>query len=397
MSSRASREARRPWMPTDQQVLLVRAAVLNGEPAIEAWDRWKSIIDFERIDDGSSALLPIVYRNLVDHGVSDPMVKRARLAYKMTWLENERLFNYISALLESLRAAGIETMILKGAALALLYYRDLGLRSLGDVDILIRPHDVANAIDTLIELGWKKMRHTPHVLTETYLHARRAINYSSDRIANLDLHWHVMEETCRPNGDDWFWSGAIQTTVRGVETHAMNPTDQLLHVCAHEARWTPIPLPRWIVDVMTILKTSPSDVDWDRLVSHARRLGLVIPVREALKQVVDVVDAPIPSSVLNSLHRLPLSKEDERKNRIRCLPPSILRALAQEYRRMSVQPSRHSRRWRLLTFPSYARALWGLDHAWQLPFHGLLWGARTLRRSGCYYVGKLTGRTVHPF
>lgn len=392
MSNRVGRGTTRPWMPTDQQVLLLRAALLEREPAIEAWDRWRSIIDFERIDVGSLALLPIVYRNLVDYGASDLMVKRARPTYQMTWLGNERLFYDISALLESLRAAGIETMILKGAALALLYYQDLGLRSMGDVDILIRPRDVVNAIETLIELGWKKMGHTPHVLTQTYLYTRRAINYSNNRIPKLDLHWHVMDETCRPNGDEPFWSGAIRTMVHSAETLAMNPTDQLLHVCAHETRWTSIPLPRWIVDVMTILRASGGSIDWNRFISHTQRLGLVLPVHEALKQVIDIVDAPIPSSVLDTLHRLPVSKRDERENRIRCLPPSLLRVLTQEYRRMSVQPSRYSKRWRLLAVPYYARALWGLDHVWQLPFYGLLWGVRTLRRFGRYYARKLFRR-----
>ena len=380
-------------MPTDRQVLLVRAALLEREPAIDAWNQWKLAGDLERIDDGSSALLPIVYRNLVDHGVSDPMVKRAELAYKTVWLENERLFHDVSALLESFRAAGIETMLLKGAALALLYYQDLGLRSMGDVDLLVRPHAVAHAVDTLIELGWRKMRHTPRVLTETYLHARRAINYSSDRIANLDLHWHAMDETHRPNGDDGFWSRAIQTTVCGVETFAMNPTDQLFHVCAHETLWTPIPLPRWIVDVMTILKASDGDIDWDRFVSHAQRLGLVLPVRKALEQVVGIVAASIPASVLDDLHRLPVSKDEGRKNRVRCQPPSILRALAREYRMMPPQPGRLRNRWRLLAFPSYTRALWDLDNAWQLPLHALLWGARTLKRSARYYARKLARRT----
>jgi len=387
----------RPWMPTERQALLVRAALLAREPALNAWDHWKATGEVGCIDGGSSFLLPVLYRNLVDHGVSGPAVKRAQQAYKVTWLENERRFHEVAALLEVLNAAGIETMILKGAALALLYYRDLGLRSMGDVDILIRPHDVANAIGTLIELGWERTGPMPHALTETYLNARHGINLSNDRIAKLDLHWHVMGETCGPGEDDWFWSGAIRAAVRGVETHAMNPTDQLFHVCAHEARWTPTPLPRWIVDVMMILRASDDDIDWDRFISHTRRLGLVLPVREVLEQVVEVVDSPIPSSVLSDLRRLPLSKEDERKYRSQCLPPSLLRALTEEYRRMAMQPGRHDRRWRILTFPSYARALWGLDHGWQVPIQGVLWGARTLRRSARYHAGKLTAREVHRF
>jgi len=392
MSPEMSAATKRPWMPSQRHVLLVRAALLAGEPAIDAWNRWKLAGDLDRIDDGSSALLPIVYRNLTDHGVDDPMVRRARDAYKMTWLENEQRFAELSALLESASAAGIETMVLKGVALALLYYRDLGLRCMGDVDILIRPDDVADAINTLTELGWRKTGRTPDVLTETYLNARREIHFLSDRATCLDLHWRVMDETCLSSRDDWFWSGAIRASVRGVETHAMNPTDQLLHVCAHATLWTPVPFPRWIADAAMILKASRGDIDWDRLISHARRLGLVTPVRETLKQVVDVLDAPIPSSVLDNLHRLPPSKEDLRNYRIRCLPPNPLRTLPLEFRRMSLRSGRANRGWRLLAFPSYARALWGLEHAWQLPVKVLLWGARTLRRLPGYYGKRLIGR-----
>jgi hypothetical protein len=381
-------------MPSERQVLLVRAALLAREPAIGAWNQWKLTGDLNRIDDGSSALFPIVYRNLADHGVQDRAVKRARDAYKTTWLENELRFSKVRALLEALNAAGIETMILKGVALALLYYRDLGLRSMGDADVLIRPDDVVDAIDLLTELGWRKTGRTPNVVTETYLYARREIHFLSDRTTCLDLHWRVMDETCLSSRDDWFWSGAIRASVRGVETHAMNPTDQLLHVCAHATLWTPVPLPRWIADAAVILKTSRGDIDWDRLLSHARRLGLVIPVRETLKQVVDVLDAPIPSSVLDNLYRLPLSKEDLRDYRIRCLPPSPLRTLPLEFRRMSLRSGRANGGWRLLAFLSYARALWGLEHAWQLPLQALLWGARALRRLPGYYGKRLIGWRV---
>jgi hypothetical protein len=388
---------RRPWQPTDEQVLLVEAALLDQDSAIDAWDRWRSSAQLDRIDDGSAALLPIVYRNLAEYGVSDSMLRHARRAYQIAWLTNERLFDAISTLLADLREEGIKTMILKGTALALLYYQDLGLRSLGDVDLLIRPHDVTNAINTLTRLGWTKTGRTPRVLTQTYLSARRAIHFSSDRIAKLDLHWHVMDESCGLNADRSFWINAIPTAVRGVQTCAMCPTDQLLHVCAHEARWTPVALPRWIVDAITILRASPRELDWIRLVSHAQRLGLVLPVREALEGVLQVVDAPIPSSVLNDLHRVPLSRSDHRAHAIRSLPPSPLRLLETEYRRLSLELARKGKRYWILFLPSYARALWGLDRAWQLPLHVFLWGARTLWRFASHYGQKLIERSVRGF
>jgi len=380
MSIVQSKTPRPPWEPTDRQALLVKAALSEGELAIEAWERWKSTVGIESLDAGSQALLPIVYRNLVGHGVGGPEMRRARLAYETAWLVNERLFRDVSVLLEALRAAGIETMILKGAALALLHYRDLGLRSLGDVDVLVRPSDVRRAVDVLTGLGWEPARRPLPDLTDAYLRRRRAINLSSDRIKKLDLHWHVIDESCRPNGDDGFWSGAIRAAVRGVETRAMNPTDQLLHVCAHEIRWSPVPLPRWIVDVAMILRSSPESFEGNRLASYARELDLALPVREALQQALPFVESPIVSSLLEAVHGVPSSRGAIREFRRRSSPPDPLSSIATEFWRMSLQPGRRSVVRRVLALPAHARAVWGLTHAWQLPLAGVRWGTRLLVR-----------------
>ena len=382
----------RPWMPTEQQLLLLRAALLEGQPAIDAWTRWRAGGGLARIAAGSVVLLPIAYRNLVNHGVRDAAIDYARRLYQVTDLKNEQLFRSLSSLLESFRAAGIETMIMKGTALALLHYQDLGMRSMGDVDLLTRPDDVAAAVELLTDLEWRRTGRAPRNLTKTYLSARRAMNFSSASIAKLDLHWHVMDETQRPGGDEPFWSESIRTAVHGVETRAMSPADQLFHVCAHETRWTPAPLPRWVADVVTVLKTSRDDIDWDRFATHARRLRLVLPVREALEQVAEAVEWAVPTRVLSELHRLPVSTEDERRYKARCLPKKdgFVASLRREYQRMPEQPGR----WRLVAVPSYVRELWGLEHVWKIPLPVFLWATRTLKRTTLDWPRRLR-RCVH--
>lgn len=378
LRDRVSGSCRRPWEPTTRQELLLKAAVLHDQRAIDAWTAWTSAGGEGQIEDGSPPLLPILYRNLSDLGVrGDPRLEPARLSYQMTWLTNQKLLRSLSSLLRSFRAAGIEVMLLKGVALALLYYRDVGLRSLGDVDLLVHPGDVQQAIDLLAETGWHPTGHVPRTLTETYLGARRAIHFGSREIEKLDLHWHVMMECCRPRGDEAFWTGAIPTEISGTEAVAMNPTDQLLHTCAHEASWTPVPLPRWIADVVAILETPDVRIDWDRLISHTRSLGLVIPVREALDCARSTADVPIPESVLEEFHAAPISRRSRKDYEARCKPPghNPLRRVAQEYRRMcllSEKPQPYLRFW---GFPTYVRTLWGLESLWLLPIHGLRWAA----------------------
>ncbi len=372
---------RRPWMPTERQALLVRAALLNGEQAIDAWSRWKAAGDVERIDDGSSALLPLVYRNLADLGVSDPTVKRAQQAYKITWLENERRFREIAGLLEALNTAGIKTMLLKGAALALLYYRDLGLRSMGDVDLLVRPEQVRDAVALLQTRGFCVLRHSASVLTDVHLFSRKAINLASETVPKLDLHWRAMREIRSESEEAAFWESATAVALCGVPTRAMNAADQVLHVCVHEARWCPSPLPRWMTDVVVIFRETGSAFDAARLVECARRLELVSPVKEALECLAANVPDVVPLELVRALGEVSPTRRDEREYAVRCRRSGTLGILRDEYviYRDTMRGQSAVRRW--LGFSRYLQALWGLSGLWQVAAHAVAWRWRAVRKS----------------
>ena len=62
----------------------------------------------------------------------------------------------------TLRAAGVEVVALKGAALAFFHYPDAALRPMGDLDLLLRdPRDVERATDALAGAGWRALFDTP--------------------------------------------------------------------------------------------------------------------------------------------------------------------------------------------------------------------------------------------
>ena len=74
--------------------------------------------------------------------------------YQLTWYRNQMLFHNMAILLRRFHNAGIQTMIIKGAALTLLYYRDYGLRPMKDFDVLIHTKQATAAINLLKKLGW---------------------------------------------------------------------------------------------------------------------------------------------------------------------------------------------------------------------------------------------------
>ncbi|MDD5219852.1 MAG: nucleotidyltransferase family protein [Candidatus Bipolaricaulis sp.] len=372
---------RRPWMPTERQALLVRAALLDGEPAIDAWNRWKAAGDAERIDDGSSALLPVVYRNLTVHGLSDPAINLAQQAYKITWLENERRFREIGGLLEALNAAGIETMILKGAALALLYYRDLGLRSMGDVDVLVRPQRVRDAVALLTARGFRVLDHPASVLTNIHLLSRKAINLASDTLPKLDLHWRTMREVRSEDEEAAFWEGSAAVALCGVPTRVMDPADQVLHVCAHEAQWCSSPLPRWLVDLAMIFRAAGDTFDVEQVLDRASRLELASPVAEMLGYLATNVPDVVPRELSDALCQVHPTRRDRREYEVRCHRFGALRILRSEYMAYCDQtPGRNAiHRW--IGFPGHCQALWGLKRRWQLVPHVVSWEWRAIRRT----------------
>lgn len=299
--------------PTREQELLLRAALLQGEPALHAWQHWRMQVNLEQERDaGTYRLLPLVYHNLRALGLDDPLMSKLRGIYRREWYKNQMLFHTIAEVLRLFHAAGIETMILKGAALTLLYYKDYGLRPLGDFDVLVPTVKRRAAIEVLTQAGWKPISHPVEKLTGAVLDVRHAWGFANERQHQFDLHWHVLMQCCYPNANDDFWADAVPVQVADVPTRALNPTDQLLHACVHGAAWNYVPPLRWIADAMVILNASHSEVEWARLIAQAEKRRLILPLRRALTYLRDSFGVAIPAHVLMEMGKVRVS-DVERK------------------------------------------------------------------------------------
>jgi hypothetical protein len=372
--------------PTPEKELLLRAALLQGEPAINAWHDWKSNVDVDQLDVGSLRLLPLLYRNLRTHGVEDSLMNKFKGVYRFTWYKNQLLFNNMAVLLRSFQNAGIQTMILKGAALTLLHYRDHGLRPMGDFDVLIHTKQIAEAVNLLKELGWKPRIEPPKVFTERYTSIISRLEFNDVIGQGFDLHWHLLQECCCEDADDPFWDGAILTSLHNVSTYALNPTDQLLHICVHGATYHSAAPFRWVADAMTIINTSKTEIDWNRLSAYAQKHRLILPLRNALKYLRCIFSASVPTAVLQNMQVMPVSKAERIEYEAKARPTESLgpfRALWLHY--IWLHYISYSRQMksigllkRLIGFPVVLRDIWGLKHVWQLLFYVTVKGMRKI-------------------
>jgi hypothetical protein len=249
-------------------------------------------------------------------------------------------------------------MVLKGPALACRHYRDLGVRPMYDVDVLVRPERARAAAEALLQAGWRQLLPTDFDLLLVATHST-AFKDQLDR--TIDLHWYAMWS---PAVEDDFWSAAEPLEVGGIRTLAQCPADQLLHVCVH-GRWSDgMPL-RWVPDAFAVIRSTP-DLDWDRVLDRARARALSLPLRESLRYLHDRFGAAIPAFVLHSLDRTHCGVLECADNRTWQAPASKLREtllMLERYRRQRPLPAgatREANLWRY--FRAWASMMLGLQN-----------------------------------
>ncbi len=300
----------RGW-PNAEQELLLNASVFSGEEALESWKRWTNLIDVNKIDQGSYRLLPLAVHNLEKEGIKDPFLTRFRGLKKKTWYKNQILFKTLKDVLLLFHKNGISTMVLKGAALIPLYFKDLSIRPQNDVDILIRPESVSLASRILKNSGWKIKGKPKKGIKKETLDVRSAISFEKGTISSVDLHWHAVKDCVYPEADHDFWKHARSMKRDGFDSSVMSPTDQLyltcIHASNHQVKWEPLPSITWITDCVYILRESHNEIEFHRMLDQAHKHNLVLPLRIALDYLNKKYDVTLPAEFMNRLKKTKIS------------------------------------------------------------------------------------------
>ncbi len=113
-------------------------------------------------------------------------------AYYETLARNTLLLRELARILEAFDAAGIETIVLKGAALAQTVYEDIGLRPMNDIDLLVRPEDVEKAVAIMRRLDYQLNAPPEHRrgMWKT-IHYDYPLKHRDDGLL-VELHWNVI-------------------------------------------------------------------------------------------------------------------------------------------------------------------------------------------------------------
>jgi len=281
--------------PTVAQSQVLTAIFAPEAEARSAFGDWRSRLDLEGPFDAEVfRLLPSLYLRLADLGIEDDLMPRLKGVYRHAWVRNSQLFHDTGKALAALARAGLPTLVLKGAPLALASYAKPGARPMDDLDVAVPKERREEALRILQAEGWT----SPH----RHLDPRsvHAMPFRNARGNGFDLHWHILKETSGQSSEARFWDTARPFDFNGVPTRMVDPPLALVHVLVHGLRGNPEPPVRWVADVLTLLRRDP-DLDWDSLVDFARAIRATQRTRLGLAFVRQRFDAPVPPEALEAL------------------------------------------------------------------------------------------------
>lgn len=203
----------------------------------------------------ASGLAPLVWRRLRRGGPHDSHAALLRRACRYHTLQNALAEHKIKQAFTSLRAAGVEPLLLKGLSSA-RFYADRNLRPYGDVDLAVAPGRMSAAEFALEAV--------PGLKNWVDLH-------SSER-----AHGYCLSST---------YDRSELFMLEGVGVRVPRPEDHLRVACLHllkHGAWRPL----WLCDVAAAVESRPAGFDWGLCLGTgsraAERVACVIRLARSL-------------------------------------------------------------------------------------------------------------------
>jgi hypothetical protein len=203
--------------------------------------------------------------------------------------------SHLSALVRSLRGAGVRVVSLKGPLFSTWLYGDLGMRRFADLDLLIDPHLRARAYETLVQAGYSLRRGMSMATARAVYAGTGAWPLGHASGLPIDLHWRTQAlgfaSPLRPREvlDD-----SITTPAAGGDMKIPCPTHAAALALLHAAKhlWSSLELVLSIAHL-----TRRVDVDWSRVYHLASRAGAWQACAAGLALARELFDAETPAPI----------------------------------------------------------------------------------------------------
>jgi hypothetical protein len=236
---------------------------------------------------------------------------------------NLELHAELLRLIERFDAERIPVVLLKGMHMATAVYRDIAMRELRDMDLLVPREALSKAASVVADAGYVS-RESPdgYDYDASHHHAPPLINQAR---VSVELHWNVTQPNA-PYAIDpaALWRDAEAVEVFGRRALALSSGHLLLHLCMHAGLEHRFEFGlRPLCDVSALLRARADALQWPSLRQQAEAWGWLRSVSVTLRLAAEIGAAipgeaaaafgvrDVPEEVVEAAIDAALSGEDE--------------------------------------------------------------------------------------
>lgn len=207
--------------------------------------------------------------------------------------------------LRALNAAGIDALLLKGAALAYTVYGSFGVRPMRDIDILVRHGQAEAARGAMMDVGWVTDPEVPGDRSYDTHHHLPPLCDGKVNGLRLEIHRALL-----PAGhpfrfsDDEIWSEARVASTGSGEAFVMHPVHHAVHVAIHFAWSHMLKMGAWNAFRDLAVLNAAGHFDWMEFATTASRWGAASCCYWTLRLAQELSGLQVPQTVMRKLHPL---------------------------------------------------------------------------------------------
>jgi hypothetical protein len=285
------------FWPSPTQEELIRVAIGPSDRAADVWRRLRSEIDLQTLEDGSFALMPLLYERLEAVVPDEPELSLLKGIYRSTWYKSRLFLDRLDSLVAALGERGIGAIVVGGAAASRRWYSKPGSRPIGLLEVVVAPADAERTRGAATASGWRPAGREPG-------HRR----YVDEVGRVLVVYEGVPAPVAGPLGPTDAWTAMLsESEQRSDGMRVLSARDELLFVCGLSARTTSFPSVQWLLDADRIIGAATASAD---AVARARLFHLVEALRDTVAYLARVSGNEAVKGFSEQLAGEPASRRD---------------------------------------------------------------------------------------
>lgn len=245
-------------IPKELQLLLEILKLQDDKNFLENRSKWFTGTDWNKFLELTihHRVYPFVYTKMKEWDknlVPAHIIQDLQKYFKMNTFQMLNLSAEMGQVSQLFTENEIQTLFLKGPALAHDLYGDISLRTSCDLDILIPIQKLEKAEKLLLERGYVKDDYIETVLNDWKWRHHHITFFHSQKKIKLEVHWRLHPGPGKEPSFEELWERKRKSTFISSPIYLLENEDLFLFLVSHGARhgWSRL---RWLVDVKQMMQ-----------------------------------------------------------------------------------------------------------------------------------------------